>query len=111
MKQISRRQFIDLAAAGAIVAPAALHSTAALAPAPLTAQEIVDRIRKKIGVEWKTDTIDTFKAGGPATVVKGIVTTAMATMSVLRQAVKAGANLVVTCEPTFYSKSDAAQPV
>src|SRR5438552_14887004 len=34
----------------------------------------------------------------------------MATMDVLQQAVKGGANLVITCEPTFYSKSDSASP-
>jgi putative NIF3 family GTP cyclohydrolase 1 type 2 len=70
----------------------------------------VDRIRQKAGGEWKVATVDTFKAGDPATVVKGIATTAMATMDVLRQAVKGGANLVITCEPTFYSRSDAASP-
>ena len=77
-------------------------------PVTITAQEIVERIKQKIGVEWKTETLDTFKAGDPATVVKGIVTTAMPTMDVLKKTVKGGANLVITCEPAFYSKSDGA---
>ena len=98
------------AAAGAATAPAALHYRLARPPATITAQEIVDRIRQRIGGEWKPDTVDTFKAGEPASVVKGIVTTAMATMPVLRQAVKAGANFVITGEPAFYSKGDAAAP-
>ena len=34
----------------------------------------------------------------------------MATLDVLKQAVKTGANLVITGEPTFYSRSDAAAP-
>src|SRR6185436_15745558 len=58
----------------------------------------------------KTDGVDTFKAGDPLTPVKGIATSAMATLDVLKQAVKAGANFVVTCEPTFYSKADTAAP-
>lgn len=96
---ITRREFVKLAAVSAVAPRTA---------APITAQEIVDHIKQKLGVEWKPDTVDTFKAGDPAAVVKGIVTTAMPTMDVLRQAVKTGANLVITCEPTFYSKSDAA---
>ena len=102
MKPISRREFVKLTTVGAVVSTRA--------PAAMTAQEIVDRIKQKIGADWKAETLDTFKAGDPATPVKGIVTTSMATMPVLRQAIKAGANLVITCEPTFYSKSDAATP-
>jgi putative NIF3 family GTP cyclohydrolase 1 type 2 len=107
MNAISRRQFVSLAAASAVVTPAVFSAPAA---STITAQEIVDRIKQKIGAEWKTDTLDTFKAGDPATRVNGIAVTAMATMPVLRQAVTAGANFVITCEPTFYSKSDAAVP-
>src|SRR5205814_2060780 len=99
-----------LAAAGAVAAPASLHSRLARPPVTITAQEIVDRIRQKIGGDWKPDTVDTFKAGEPNSVVKGIVTTAMATMPVLRQAIKAGANFVITGEPAFYSKGDAVSP-
>ena len=103
MKSISRRQFVTLATA-APFAPTLLQSRAP------TAQEIVDRIRNKIGGEWKADTVDTFKAGDPATPVKGIATTAMASMEVLKQAVKGGANFIITCEPTFYSKGDSSAP-
>jgi putative NIF3 family GTP cyclohydrolase 1 type 2 len=96
MNPISRREFIALAATSVVTRPVS----------PITAQEIVERIKQKIGIEWKTDTVDTFKAGDPGAVVKGIATTAMPTMNVLKQAVKNGANLIITCEPTFYSKSD-----
>jgi putative NIF3 family GTP cyclohydrolase 1 type 2 len=106
MSPISRRQFVRLAA-GAVVTPAVFSAPAASA---ITPQEIVDRIKQNIGNEWKTDTVDTFKAGDPTTRINGIVVTAMATMPVLRQAAAAGANFVITCEPTFYSKSDAAAP-
>jgi putative NIF3 family GTP cyclohydrolase 1 type 2 len=102
MKPISRREFVLVNAVGAVVMRTA--------PATITAQEIVDRIRQKIGVQWKPDTVDTFKAGDPATVVKSVVTTSMATMDVLKQAVSAGANFVITSEPTFYSRSDNSSP-
>ena len=76
----------------------------------LTAQDVVDRIRQSLGVPWTTGTVDTFKAGDPTTVVTGIVTTALATVAVMREAVKAGANLIVTSGPTFYSRTDSPTP-
>ena len=107
MKRISRREFVALATVGAAAMPPSLYSGLA---AEITAQEVVNRIRQKIGVEWKSETVDTFKGGDPATPVRGIVTTSMATMDVLKQSVKAGANLVITGEPTFFAKADAATP-
>src|SRR5215467_8644085 len=105
MKSISRREFVTLTAAAPIAVPAILQARAAP-----SAQDIVDRIKQKIGFEWKADGVDTFKAGDPMTPVKGIATSAMATLDVLKQAVKAGANFVITSEPTFYSKADAPAP-
>lgn len=83
------------------------RSTLASAPAPVTAADVVERIRTGLGVELKPDTVDAIKAGDPATTITGIVTTAMASLAVLRQAVERGANMVVTCEPAFYGRSDA----
>jgi len=105
MKPISRREFVIATTAIPFAAPAILQSRAAP-----TAQELVDRIKQKLGVDWKADGADTFKAGDPMTSVKGIAVSAMATLDVLKQAVKAGANFVVTSEPTFYSKADTAAP-
>ena len=107
MHQISRRRFVALTAAGAAGAPFELSRQPAAA---ITAQEIVDRIKKNVGVQWKAETADTFKAGEPATAVKGIATTAMATMAVLKEAVQSGANMVITCEPTFYGRADTPTP-
>lgn len=108
MTRISRREFVALTASGGAAAPFALGRGAAAAK--LTAREIVDRIKAQLGVEWRAATVDTFKAGDPSTVVSGIVTTALATLDVLAQAAKAGANLVITCEPTFYSRADTPTP-
>jgi putative NIF3 family GTP cyclohydrolase 1 type 2 len=73
---------------------------------PLTAQQVIERIQKNVGIPWKTETVDTFKAGDPATPVKGIGVTMMATLDVLQRAAEAGKNLVITHEPTFYSHLD-----
>lgn len=107
--RVSRRAFVRLGAAGAAAAPWVLEP-AAIRAATITAQEVVDRVRKAVGVDWKGDTVDTIKAGDPSTAVAGIVTTPLATIDVMRRAVKTGANLIVTAGPTFYSRADTASP-
>ena len=106
MAQFSRREFAALAAVGTTSVALLLRQRSRRPAGSITAQEIIDRIKESVGVQWKTETVDTFKAGDPATAVTGAVTTAMATMDVLKQAVTAGANLVITCEPTFYGEAD-----
>jgi len=58
----------------------------------------------------EAETLDAIKAGDPSTVVTGVVTTSMATLAVLQQAVKSGANLVITTHPTFYARTDMTSP-
>jgi len=99
---ISRRQFA-LIAGSAGAAPFVM-----LGAEPLTAESVVRRIQIELGGEWGKGGPDGFKAGDASTVVKGIATTAMATLDVLKQAVKVNANLVLTYEPTFYGRSDGA---
>jgi putative NIF3 family GTP cyclohydrolase 1 type 2 len=75
----------------------------------MTAQEIVTRIQQQLAsqkINWRTETVDTFKAGDPATPIDGIATTGMATFSVLKRAAKARRNFVITHEPTFYNHTD-----
>ena len=72
----------------------------------LTAAEAIDRIVKATGATLPPNTVDTIKAGDPATVVTGIATTFTPTMDMLRKAVAAGDNLIVTHEPTFYNHLD-----
>jgi putative NIF3 family GTP cyclohydrolase 1 type 2 len=107
MTRLSRREFAALTAAAA-AAPFAFGE--APSAAALTAKDLIDRITAQIGVAWKAETVDGLKAGDPSTVVTGVVTTAMATLAVLQQAVKAGANVVISGEPTFYAKTDARTP-
>jgi putative NIF3 family GTP cyclohydrolase 1 type 2 len=110
MRAISRRHFVALTAAGAAATPFILDHAVTRAAAGVTAQEIVDRVKKNIGVDWSSDDVDTFKAGDPSTIVTGVVTTSMATLDVLQKAVNAGANLIITAAPTFYSKADLSTP-
>ncbi len=109
MTRVSRREFVRLGAAGAVAAPFALDTVPAGA-ADITAQQVVDRIRQSLGVAWQAGTVDAFKAGDPSTVVSGIVTTSLATLDVMQGTVKAGANMIVTSGPTFYSRGDLPTP-
>ena len=109
MTRVSRRDFVRLGAAGAVAAPFALDTVPAGA-ADITAQQVVDRIRQSLGVAWQADTVDAFKAGDPSTVVSGIVTTSLATLDVMRRTVKAGANMIISSGPTFYSRADLPTP-
>lgn len=72
----------------------------------LTARQVIERIQAQVGVPWRTETVDTFKAGDPETRVTGIATTMMATYDVLVRSAAKGKNLIITHEPTFYSHLD-----
>ena len=79
--------------------------------AELTAQQVIDRMKKESGVTWSAATVDTFKAGDPATPVTGIATCMMATLDVLQRAAAQNCNLVITHEPTFYDHFDVFAPL
>ncbi|HVV44073.1 MAG TPA: Nif3-like dinuclear metal center hexameric protein [Bryobacteraceae bacterium] len=96
---LSRRRFTLLA--GSAVSVPALRAQPG---APATS--VVDRIVKELGGEAPPNSADGFKAGDPNGPVHGIATTAMATVDVLRQAVKAKTNLVLSYEPVFFSRAD-----
>ena len=92
----TRRSFLQTVAATA----AAAQTT------PLTASQVIDRIKTNVQVPWRTQTVDNIIAGSPDTPVKGIATTMMATLDVVQRAAKAGKNMVITHEPTFYTHQD-----
>jgi putative NIF3 family GTP cyclohydrolase 1 type 2 len=77
----------------------------------ITARELVAEIQKQVGVEWKKDTVDTFKAGNPDAPVTGVAVTMMATMDVLQRASAKGLNFVITHEPTFYAHLDTPEGI
>jgi putative NIF3 family GTP cyclohydrolase 1 type 2 len=72
----------------------------------LTASEVIARIKQHVGVDWRSNTVDTIKAGSPETAVTGIATTMMPTFDVLRRAAASGKNLIIAHEPTFYGHLD-----
>jgi putative NIF3 family GTP cyclohydrolase 1 type 2 len=75
----------------------------------ITANEVIERIKKNVGLEWGKDTVDTIKGGGdPNTNVTGIAVTMMATMDVLQRAVAKHENLIITHEPTFFDHLDVS---
>ena len=100
-KNLSRRRFVLLAGA-ALSAADRLRSQ----PSGLTANQIIERIQKQVGVPWRSRTVDTFKAGNPETVVKGIATSFSATLDVCQRAATSRKNLIIVHEPTFYNHLD-----
>jgi putative NIF3 family GTP cyclohydrolase 1 type 2 len=73
----------------------------------VTAGEVVERIKKNLGVVWRDATYrDTFKSGSPDTVVKGIATTVFVTLEVLEKASAAGLNMIIPHEDTFWNDRD-----
>lgn len=101
----SRRAFL-----GGLALSAA-HRAGAQAPAPFTAEQVIERIRQNVGVPWRAQTVDKIVMGDGATAVKGIATTMMATFDVVKRCVAAGANLIVTHETPVYMHQDDVQPL
>jgi putative NIF3 family GTP cyclohydrolase 1 type 2 len=104
---MTRRGFIQGAGA-------ALPVYSALAQSGITANEVVERIKKKLaseGVVWGPSAFDGFHLGDPNTIVTGIATTFQPTFRVLQQASKAGKNLVICHESTFWDGFDPIEAV
>lgn len=98
---LSRRQFTLIT--GAALAAARVQA------AEITARQVIERIQKNVGVPWRTETVDTFKAGNPDSPVKGIVTSFSATLDVMQRGVASGKNLFIVHEPTFYNHQDSTK--
>jgi len=73
----------------------------------LPAGEIINRIKANLGSAWRDTTYrDTFKFGGPDTMVTGIATSAFCTIDVVQRAAKAGLNMIIPHEVTFWNDRD-----
>lgn len=72
----------------------------------ITAQAIVDRMQQKLGPGWKDSPVDTFLAGNSDSEVKGIVTTYAPSLEVLRKAVAAGTNMIISRESPFWARTN-----
>jgi putative NIF3 family GTP cyclohydrolase 1 type 2 len=106
MADMTRREFVATGAGAVLLGTV----TSATQPS-LTPKRVVERIQSNLGVTWRTETVDTFKAGNPDTTVRGIATTVMATMSVLERAAAAGRNFIISHEPTFYGHTDSTTEI
>ncbi len=106
MSDFSRRSFV-------LTGGAALSTLLAKAdtPAPLTAGELVERIRNHVGIPWRGQTVDQIVAGDGSTPVHGIATTMMATLDVLERSAIAGKNMIVTHETPFYLHQDHTEDI
>ena len=69
-------------------------------------KEAIERIIAACRIPPIPNTCDRLICGDPEREVTGIVTTFMATPEVIRGAIAAGANLIITHEPTFYTHLD-----
>lgn len=74
----------------------------------MTVQEIIDGVIKKTGLEPlpSNRTCDQLIIGDPNMEVTKIVTTFMATVDVIREAIREGANFIITHEPTWFTGLD-----
>jgi putative NIF3 family GTP cyclohydrolase 1 type 2 len=73
----------------------------------MTAGEVVARIKRNLGVEWRDTTYrDTFKFGGPDTEVRGIATSAFCSFEVVQRASAAGCNMIIPHEVTYWNDRD-----
>lgn len=107
----NRRNFIVNAtrAAGALAVLNALPNVVKAAVLPVqqyTVQQLIDLILKEGKLTPIPGTVDTLKSGSPDMIVTGIVTTMFATIAVIEQTAKLGANFIIAHEPTFYNHTD-----
>lgn len=72
----------------------------------ITAQQVIDRIKKQLAETWKDSQTDVFNAGSPDTVVTGIATSFTPSIEVLKKAVAAGKNLIITQQPAYYLETE-----
>jgi putative NIF3 family GTP cyclohydrolase 1 type 2 len=107
MTDLSRRTFLFTASTAMTTRLVSANTTSA----PLTAGEVVERIRKQVGVPWRPQTVDQIVAGSASTPVTGIATTMMATLDVVQRAAAAGKNLIITHETPFYLHQDHTEDI
>src|SRR4051794_37802562 len=105
MDSFSRRAFVG----GGLALSA--QTLEAQNSAPLTANQVIERIRQNVGVPWRAQTVDNIVLGDGAVPVKGIATTMMATFDVVKRCVESGLNLIVSHETPVYMHQDDVKPL
>lgn len=72
-------------------------------------KQIIDGIINKFGGVKFEQTCDQLMSGSFDTEVTGVVTTFMATVEVINEAIDCGANFIITHEPTYYTGLDQTE--
>ena len=73
----------------------------------MTVQELINRIKEKTGIDIPPEyTCDQLITGRPEMEVKKVAVTFMATVDVIREAVRQGVNVIITHEPTWFNGMD-----
>ncbi|MBS1805411.1 MAG: Nif3-like dinuclear metal center hexameric protein [Acidobacteria bacterium] len=109
---MSRREF-GQGAGAALLLSGGVSRALGTAPSHLSAEDVVKRIAHKMaadGIPWESKfpwkPTDGFKYGDPTTRVTGIVFTFQATFEVLKKAVEAKKNMVISHERMFWDHLD-----
>lgn len=78
----------------------------------MIAQDVQDYLQSLSG-DWNypENTVDTFKAGDPATWIRGIAVAWMSYSWALERALELGCNVFITHEPTYYNHWDDDQDI
>lgn len=110
---MNRRQLIKsgLLGAAAVSSAGSLQAQPKGGPSPVTAKDVHDYLMRQGPWVDPKDTVDTFKAGDPGTVVRKMAVAWMSYTWALGQAVQQGCNLFVCHEPTFYDHVDRDESV
>ncbi|MCL6459963.1 MAG: Nif3-like dinuclear metal center hexameric protein [Gorillibacterium sp.] len=72
-----------------------------------TVKDVIDKLKEPVAPIYHT--VDTLKSGNLEQTVTGIATVFTATCHAIKQAAAAGANLIITHEPTFYQHEDKTE--
>lgn len=95
-----------------MVLPAAATSIYESQAATRSVQDVINLIMKEINDGTiASGSVDTIKSGSGDVAVTGIVCTMFATMDIIAQAKKIGANFIIAHEPTFYNHTDSREYV
>ena len=91
---------------GFLAGAAGLTAAASLVRSNRTVQDVIDMIIAEVpGAPWKP-TVDTVKSGDPSQPVTGVITTFLATQTIVNLAAQHRMNLVISHEPTYYNHLD-----
>lgn len=99
-----RKDFLKLTAFSGAIFSTTVKAVQQSKPAAMTAADLQNYLISLVPLPEKT--VDRFIIGDPGTRIKKIATCWMPYWDTCKEAVKAGANVIVTHEPTFYTHWD-----